>query len=113
MIDTSTSSLWVPSSKCSIGTGTDQGDVFFCDFFNKLDTTQSSVDIVDNTFIAFAPTPDLSTMELQGDSIMDGVQLGSVSMDKTTFGAISTFPQTFYPACGNVDGVIGLGKSNE
>jgi len=98
-IDTTTIDVWVPSSKCEE-----------CEYFNVYtdDTIDSSGS---SAFKAFAPTVEFSNdVEVTGEEVVDEVYLGPLAVEGQKFGAITSFPEEFYPICGNVDGVIGLGK---
>jgi len=99
IIDTTTMNTWVPSSKCET-----------CEYLNTYDYDDGSRS---SEYKVIAPTIDVTHgIEISGDAVTSNVHLGSVTINEIEFGAISTFPDEFYPICGSVDGVIGLGKGD-
>jgi len=101
VIDTTSINTWVPSSKCET-----------CEFFNTYDYDESAGD--SNNYKALAPTINVNQgLEIVGDKVNNDIHLGSKTINGYGFGAISSFPDEFYPICGSVDGIIGLGKGDD
>jgi len=102
VIDTTSINTWVPSSKCET-----------CEFFNTYDYDESA-EGDSNNYKAFAPTINVNQgLEIVGDKVHNDIHLGSKTINGYEFGAISSFPDEFYPICGSVDGIIGLGKGDD